>query len=204
MNKKVFSILAVTLAAIAAWALPVGAAQQVLTFDPEASEVGFDLKATGENVKGLFHVQSGEIVFDTQSGEASGEVVVEAFGAATGSKKRDKKMHQKVLESEQHPLIVFRPDRVEGELASEGSSEIQLHGTMVLLGTEHPMTMSATVEVDGDHVEISTEFEVPFVEWGLHDPSVFILKVAKLVNIRITAEGTLAAAATETLAASSH
>lgn len=191
MAKRIFLISALTVAAISAGALPVAAAQQVLTFDPEASQVGFALKATGENVVGLFHLQGGQIAFDMESGEASGEIVVEALGAASGSKKRDKAMHNKVLESDRHPLIVFRPERVEGELAPEGSSEIQLHGTMVLLGVEHPMIMPATVEVDGEQIKTTTAFEVPFVEWGLHDPSFFLLKVAKLVNISITAEGTL-------------
>jgi polyisoprenoid-binding protein YceI len=197
MNKRLSLVFVLTLSAISAGALPIAAAQQVLTFDPEASQVGFALSATGEDVHGLFHLQSGEIAFDTQSGDASGEIIVQAFGAETGSKKRDKAMHNKVLESDQYPLIVFRPDHVEGELAPSGSSDIQLHGTMVLHGAEHEMTMPATVEIDGDHLTATTGFEVPFVEWGLHDPSFFVLKVAKLVNVKITAEGTLAQA-TET------
>ena len=202
MNKKVFLVTALALAAITAAALPVSAAQQVLTFDPDASEVGFDLKATGENVHGLFHLQAGEIVFDMESGEASGEVIVEALGASSGSKKRDKTMHKKVLESEEHPLILFRPDRLEGELAPQGSSEVQLHGTMILLGVEHEMMLSATVEVDGERLQATVGFEVPFVEWGLHDPSFFILKVAKLVDIKIHAEGTLGEVTDESAAAS--
>ena len=191
MIKRTSQVFALILSAISAGALPVRAAQQVLTFDPETSQVGFALSATGEDVIGLFHLQSGEITFDTESGEASGEVVVEAFGAETGSKKRDKAMHNKVLESDKFPLIVFRPDRVEGEVPSSGSGEIRLLGTMVLHGSEHPMTMPATVEVAGNYLTATTGFDVPFVEWGLHDPSFFVLKVAKLVNVKITAEGTL-------------
>ncbi|MDX1384634.1 MAG: YceI family protein [Thermoanaerobaculia bacterium] len=191
MNKRLILVPLMVLAAISAGPLPTRAAQQALTFDPDASEVGFDLEATGENVHGLFHLQSGEIVFDTETGAASGEVVVEAFGAETGNKKRDKKMHSKVLESERHPLIVFRPESIEGDLAPEGESEILLHGTMELLGSEHPVTMTAAVEVHGDHLTATTTLDVPFIEWGLHDPSFLILKVAKIVNVGITAEGTL-------------
>jgi hypothetical protein len=42
-------------------------------------------------------------------------------------------------------------------------------------------------------VEATTTFVVPYVEWGLHDPSMMVLRVAKTVGVTVQAKGTLSA-----------
>ncbi len=167
--------------------------EQVLDLEPEATEVTFALEATGHDVAGALYLHTGRIRFDAETGIASGEVSIDVQRAETGNEKRDKTMHKKVLESEQHPLIVFKPERLEGEIAAEGASEVQLIGTVTLLGKEHPMTLPTTVEIAGSEVTARTTFAVPYVEWGLHDPSIIFLRVAKVVDVTISAAGTLAA-----------
>ncbi len=176
-------------------ALPAIGAEQVLDLEPETTRVTFTLKAAVHDVAGTLYLHGGRIRFDAATGVASGEVSIDAKRAETGSEKRDKKMHKKVLESEHHPLIVFRPERIEGEIAAEGSSEIQLIGTVTLLGTDHALTLPSTVEIEDGAVSTRATFAVPYVEWGLHDPSVLFLRVAKVVEVTISAVGTLSAAA---------
>src|SRR6185436_9015773 len=43
--------------------------------------------------------------------------------------------------------------------------------------------LPAKVEVRGGHVEADTRFPIPYVQWGLHDPSVLILRVARSGDI---------------------
>jgi hypothetical protein len=62
---------------------------------------------------------------------------------------------------------------------------------VTILGKQHPWDLPAHVESDGTRLEIHSEAEVPYVEWGMHDPSILILRVAKVVNVSITAEGSL-------------
>ncbi len=174
--------------------LPALGAERVLNLEPDSTEVTFTLEATGHDVAGTLYLRTGRIRFDAETGVAAGEVSIDARRADTGHKKRDKTMHKKVLDSEHHPLIVFKPQRFEGEIAAEGASEIQLHGTVTLLGAEHPLTLPTTVEIGSDGVTARSTFTVPYVEWGLHDPSIIFLRVAKVVDVTIQATGTLAAA----------
>ncbi|MCP3962638.1 MAG: YceI family protein [bacterium] len=174
-----------------ALSLPAFGTERALDLEPESTQVTFTLEAIGHDVAGTLYLHDGRVRFDPQTGAASGEVSIDARRAETGHKKRDKKMHEKVLESEHNPLIVFTPERLEGEIVAEGTSEVELHGTVTLLGAEHPLTLPTTVEMAGDSVTARTTFTVPYVEWGLHDPSIVFLRVAKEVEVTISAAGTL-------------
>jgi hypothetical protein len=50
------------------------------------------------------------------------------------------------------------------------------------------------VHIEGSSLTAKGMFVVPYVKWGLKDPSIFILKVAKDVQIDMTLAGTLAPA----------
>ena len=112
--------------------------------------------------------------FDPATGAASGRIAIDAARAETGNGSRDKTMHEQGAGGRDSiPLFVFVPERFEGELPAAGaaSSEVKLVGTLSIHGSEHPLTLPARVESDGDHLTATTTFEVPYVEWGMHDPS---------------------------------
>jgi polyisoprenoid-binding protein YceI len=194
MPRAPFKLFVCALASAALLAAPAAAEERTLTLDPQTTEVTFLLGATGHDVHGVLHLAEGTIRFDAVAKTAAGEVVIDARLAETGNKKRDKTMHNKVLESAAHPLLVFRPESIDGEIAASGRSEIELHGTVTLVGSEHPLAVPATIDIDGGRVSATAAFSVPFVEWGLHDPSTFLLKVAKQVEVSIDAHGSLGAA----------
>ena len=175
-------------------AAPLLAEELILTLDPEDSTVGFTLGATLHTVEGSFRLEEGELTFDPETGEVSGRVVVDATSGETGNNKRDRDMHRKVLESEQYPDFVFLPSRLEGAFDPAGASELTLHGTVRIHGGEHEVAVPATVAVHAEEggerrLEATGTFEVPYVEWGLKDPSRFLLRVAKSVEVTVHAEG---------------
>jgi len=187
MKRRSYALIIAVLAA----ALPVSGAEHTLRLDTDKTVVGFTLGATAHTVHGTLVLSAGEIRFDLTSGVASGEVLFDARRTETGNAKRDKKMHAKVLESEKYPHIVFTPERVEGELAATGHSEITLHGSVSIHGDEHPVELKVDVLRDGDRVSGTFSFAVPFVAWGMRDPSVFVLRVAKEVEVTVNFQGSL-------------
>jgi polyisoprenoid-binding protein YceI len=161
-----------------------------VTLDPAKTKVQFTLGATAHTVHGSFHLLRGQIHFDVTIGKAGGEIVVDARSGDTDNSGRDKKMHEEVLQTEKYTEIVFSPSRVQGVLPQRGRSQMQVTGTMRLLGQEHPMTLAFIVETsEGNGVEVSTAFEVPYVEWGLKNPSSFLLRVDKTVHVEVHAAG---------------
>ncbi|MEA2564187.1 MAG: hypothetical protein QOH06_5691 [Acidobacteriota bacterium] len=179
----------ILLAALAA--VSARAEQHVLVLDPQASKVSFTLKATGHTVEGGLALKSGRIELDPATGAASGEIAIDLKSAQTGNKTRDQKMHDEVLETKKHPLAVFRVERFRGTLPSSGTGQGTLDGTLSLHGSDHKMSLPAKLEVQGSRVKAVTQFEIPYVEWGLDDPSVAMLRVAKVVKVTVRAEGTL-------------
>jgi polyisoprenoid-binding protein YceI len=182
------SVLLVLSLAAAARAEP-----RSLALDPATTEITFLLGATGHDVHGVLHLASGTLGFDPEGGTAWGEIAIDAKRAESGNAKRDKTMHKKVLESAAHPLIVFRAERLEGTVALDGESSFRILGKVTLLGVEHPLELPVRATISGGQVDASATFPVPYVEWGLHDPSMMVLRVAKSVDVTVHARGTLAA-----------
>lgn len=170
------------------------AAEWRVELDPAATSIRFTLGATLHTVDGRVSLFSGSLRLDPETGAVAGEIVVEAASADTGNTSRDEDMHAKVLKSGTYPRIVLRPERLEGELEAQGTSAVQLEGRMELAGTTHEITIPVDVTVDGSSFSATAEFTVPYVEWGLEDPSKLLLRVAKVVHLTVAAEGSVAVA----------
>ena len=167
------------------------AQQRTLELDPAKTEIHYTLGATAHTVHGLFQMRSGTINFDPATGVAGGAIIVEAGSGKSGTEGRDKKMDKDVLQTEQYSDIVFYPKKVIGSVPSQGASQIQVQGVFRLHGSDHDMTMVLPVQINGTQVSANTQFVVPYVSWGLKDPSTLFLRVAKEVQISIETTGTL-------------
>lgn len=167
------------------------AQHQNFTVDPGASQVAFSLAGTGHHVNGTFHVQSGSINFDRTTHTISGSIVVAAGSGNSGEPSRDKKMNKEILDVEHFSEITFVPQKYDGTIAPTGDSTIQVSGTFTLHGSPHDLTVPMQIRIDGGALNAKTRFAVPYVQWGLKDPSVFILKVAKEVDVDLNLSGKL-------------
>ena len=184
---KLFAVLAVAVVLA-----PAALAQhQSFAVNPDASEVKMTLHTTHELVSGTFHVQSGSIEFDRSNPKMSGSVVVLAGSGKTGNTSRDKKMYKDVLEVEQHAVVSFEPKTYTGDLAAAGDSNLQVTGIFTLLGTPHEITIPMLVHLDGTSATAKAHFVVPYVQWGLKNPSFLIWKADNDVAINLNLAGRL-------------
>lgn len=178
--------------ALAAILAPAALAQrQTFVVNADASEVKMTLKTTHEIVNGTFHVQSGSIEFDQSAPKMSGLIAVVAGSGKTGNGSRDKKMNKDVLKVEQYATVSFEPKTYAGVIAPSGDSTIQVTGVFTLLGTPHEITVPVMVHLDGVSATAKTHFVVPYVQWGLKNPSFLIWKAENDVAIDLNLVGTI-------------
>src|SRR4029077_8997557 len=117
--------------------LPVAAAraqQKTFTLDPAQTKVNFTVDSTLHTVHGDFRLKRGSIQFDSATGQAEGELVVDATSGQSGSDGRDKKMHKDILESPKYSDIVFTPQHIKGTVAGEGKSQVEVEGLLTMHG----------------------------------------------------------------------
>ena len=170
------------------------AQETVLAMDPARTKVEFTLADVLHTVHGTFALKRGSIRFDPATGAAGGEMAVDAASGNSGSAARDRRMNREILESAKFPEIVFRPTRVEGRVAPQGASQVQVRGVFSIHGADHEVVMPAEVEAAGGEYQLFAHFDVPYVKWGMKNPSTFILRVSDKVRIGIH---TVARAASE-------
>ena len=187
-NRLRFSVITVFCLA-AATVAQTAPHEVVLNFVPAKVAVKFTLGASLHTVHGSFALKSGAVHFEPATGKVSGEIVIGAASGQSGNEGRDKKMHRDVLESERYPEIVFRPDRVQGQFADQGVSTLQVHGIFTIHGAGHEMTIPVRVETSPGRWTANSSFAVPYVKWGMKNPSAFPLRVEQSVDIEVQASG---------------
>src|SRR5271154_777133 len=168
------------------------AAQDVtLRLDPEHTTINFTLGDVLHTIHGTFQLKQGELHLDPASGKLAGEIVVDAKSGQSGSGMRDRKMHREVLEIGRYPEIAFRPDRVDGTVSLQGKSSVHVHGIFTIHGAEHELTAPAEVKIAPGYWTATLQFAVPYVQWGIKNPSTLFLRVSESVDIDMTASGIL-------------
>ncbi len=178
-------------AVVFAFAVPPSLHAQgaVLELDPAQTHIEFTLTGALNSVQGTFKLKSGTIRFDPATGKAGGLVVIDVTSGESDRPDRDRKMHKDVLESQKYPEATFTPVRVYGHLETQGDSPVQLIGIFKLRGAEHEITLATTARMSGNQLTASTHSVIPYVEWGLKNPSTLFLRVGNTVDIDIKTVG---------------
>lgn len=165
------------------------AQHQIFVVNPDTSEVKMTLNTNHEAVHGIFQIQSGSIESDRSTATLSGSVVVVANSGKTGNDSRDKKMNKDILHADQYTTVSFTPKTYKGTIAPTGNSTIQVSGVFTLLGNPHDLTIPIQIHMDGSKATARAQFVVPYVQWGLKNPSFLIWKAENDVVIDLKLVG---------------
>ena len=191
LNTSMLRLLARSLLAI--FALPAtGAEQLTIDLDTAKTNVAFVLSDVLHTVRGTFRVKQGHFVFDQSTGLISGEVIVDAASGNSGNLARDKRMTHDILEAQRYPEVRFTPLKIAGSVSTATTpSTVQVSGSFWIHGQAHAITIPTQVQMSQGDISATGKFIVPYVEWGMKNPSNFLLKVNKEVEIDLTAVGHL-------------
>jgi len=189
MLRYVFSSLLVLLTL----ALPLAADAQAvaLDLDPAQSTVDFTLGAFLHTVHGSFKLKGGTLRLDPEAGKAQGEIDIDLASGATGNGARDDVMRNSVLEVQHYPDAVFAADAVAGRLNADGPSTLDIHGRLAIHGATHDFTIHVLVVTTGTLLTATTRFTIPYAQWGMKNPSTFLLRVNDHVEVNVRASAHL-------------
>ena len=190
LSSKRGSLCAALLVALAPLLYAQSAPQTItLHLDPARTEIHWTLGTTLHTVHGTFRLKGGLVTFDPQTGAAQGEILVDVTTGESGDQSRDGRMQKDILESAKYPQAIFHPTKVTGVLKPGPPQTITVEGTFTLHGADHPLTLETKVQIDGQEAVATAHFVVPYVAWGMKDPSTFVLRTGKQVDVDIVAKG---------------
>lgn len=156
--------------------------------DPSTTAIHWTLSATAHTVHGTFKLTSGAFHIDRATHDVTGVIIIDATSGESGDTARDRRMHREIIQSDKFPTITFRPMHVNGavDFAAPGPVTITVDGIMNLRGQDHPLQLPLTLHNNGTAVATESRFDIPYVAWGLKDPSTFIFRVEKQVHIDLS------------------
>jgi polyisoprenoid-binding protein YceI len=184
-------MVATTCLLVASLASPLTLSASEIVFEVNAaqSRVAFTLPSLLHTTHGTFRVKRGRLRLEPSNGAVSGECVVDATSGNSGNRARDHRMHREILASDRYPEIIFSPTQVRGSVDRQGESQVEVDGIFTIHGASHPLTATAVIRMAGAGFTVSTHFLVPYIQWGMPDPSTFVLRVGKQVEIDFEATG---------------
>jgi polyisoprenoid-binding protein YceI len=175
-------------AAASAQPPPQSPAPFTVTLSPAATSIHWTLGTTLHTVHGTFKLKSGSFEIDPAIGEASGLIVFDAASGESGDSARDNRMNKVVLETARYPEMSYRPTHVSGRIDLAAGGTVTVDGVFNLHGADHPLQLTVTLRPEGAAgARMATHFSVPFVAWGMKDPSTFILRTDKQVAVDVEA-----------------
>jgi polyisoprenoid-binding protein YceI len=190
-NRIIFSSISLAILCCAGCSSGLWAQEMTLELDPANTKVEFTLPDVLHTVHGTFATKSGLIHFNPSKGSASGSVLVDVKSGQSGNSTRDRKMHKEILQSEEYPDATFTPTKMSGPFSLQGSSEIQVDGVFRIHGSDHPITLLIPLQISGSSANFKTQMVIPYVQWGMKNPSTFILRVSDKIDLDIAASGHL-------------
>jgi polyisoprenoid-binding protein YceI len=160
------------------------ALETVYRVNPAKADAGFDLKATLHTVHGQTNQVKGEVrVREEADGvlSLSGTIEIVAATLDTGNSSRDKTMRNDSLAVEQYPVISLQPARYDPKSGT-------LTGALTIRGVTKPTTIAAKLTPQGDRILATGTFDVPWLDFGVPDPSFAIVRVEKIAHAHFSAE----------------
>ena len=156
----------------------------VYRVNPAKADAGFDLKATLHTVHGHTNQVKGEVRVEEGAAGVlalSGTIEVVAATLDTDNASRDKKMRSESLAVERYPVLTLGPERYDPKTGT-------LTGALTIRGVTKPVTIAARLTHQDDRILVTGTFDVPWLDFGVPDPSFAIVRVEKVAHARFSAE----------------
>ena len=169
---------------------PVARGQQMaVDFDPATTKINWSLVGNVHTTHGTFQLKQGHVTVNPANGEISGELVVAANSGDSANAARDKRMNKEILETDKYPEIRFKVMKLEGAAAVEERFERACGWAVYNSRNEPRIKCSAADNDEWERRERNWKICCAVCGLGHEDPSNFLFKVNKTVEVEVVATG---------------
>ncbi len=173
------------MALIGAFVTPWCFGQQIsVDFNPATTKINWSLVGNVHTTHGTFQLKQGHVEANPATGAISGDLLVDPNTGESNDGPRDRRMKKEILETDKYPEIRFKVTKLEGV-----APNFRVSGQFTIHGASHELSIPIQMKISGDDVSGTGKFAVPFVDWGMKDPSNFLFKVEKTVEVELLASG---------------
>jgi polyisoprenoid-binding protein YceI len=167
----------------------LSAQEMVVDLDAAKTKIDFVLNDVLHTVHGTFRLKEGHVFFDLATGAMKGGIFVDATSGKSGNAIRDRRMTWNILEAKRYAEVQFVPFKLVGSIPATGTSTVEITGSFLIHGERHEITIPMELQMSQQEITATGKFIVPYVQWGMKNPSTFLLKVNQQVEIDLTAIG---------------
>ena len=131
----------------------------------------------------------GALAFDSAGGiiPSASRFEVQVSGLTSDRSRRDGYVRRRLLETEQHPMVVFTPTAVRGirlPLPQSGSQSFELLGNLTVKGVTRPTTWQVSAQFAPEAVTGTSSTVFTFADFALQQPRVpILLSVADTIRL---------------------
>ncbi len=166
------------------------AGQQIaIDLDPAQTVINFVLGDVLHTVHGTFRLRTGRISINPAAQSIAGAIAVDATSGDSGNGTRDKRMKRDILQADRYPEITFTPEKISSVQPIDQTSDATVSGWFTIHGGRHEISLPVHIRMSASSVRANTRFVVPYVEWGMKNPSTLFLRVNDKVDVNVTAVG---------------
>jgi hypothetical protein len=133
-----------------------------------------DIEAVNKNAQSALDLQSGEIVFS-----------VPISGFQFEKSLMQEHFNENYMESEKYPKATFSGKISGYEIGKSGWQNAKASGEMTIHGVQNPMSCEGKIRVEGNQVEIESEFPVELADYKIKIPKVVFLNIAEVVEVTV-------------------
>jgi polyisoprenoid-binding protein YceI len=158
-------------------------------FSLENAKIGFHLDSTLHVVHGTARKFNGKVKIPRNLDPKgySAEITISVKDMNTAHEERDKKMHETCFEADKNPDIIFRSTEFRNfpaRLEKEKEFEFSLVGDLTIKGITKSVTIPVKVKYRADGYRFYGTVWLNYLQdFNIPDPSVFIFRVAKKVEV---------------------
>jgi polyisoprenoid-binding protein YceI len=89
-----------------------------------------------------------------------------------------------------HPALVLEPERFtpSAPAGPDRATLGELTGKLTIRGVTRAVKIDASLAASGDRIVVSGTFDVTWGEYGLPDPSFFVVRIEKVAHAHFRAE----------------